>query len=148
MASTARSLASFFSLQAKRLDGKEAVLAFPSNQFGHQENSNGPEILNALRHVRPGNGYEPKCVMLDKVTINGEGEHPVFSWLKSALPIPSDDAESLMGDPKFIIWKPVKRSDVAWNFEKFLINQKGEPVKRYSKAFETINIQKDIDTLL
>ena len=52
--------------------------------------------------------------------INGEGEHPVFSWLKSELPMPSDDAESLMGDPKFIIWKPVRRSDVAWNFEKFL----------------------------
>ena len=39
--------------------------------------------------------------------MNGDGEHPVFTWLKSRLPLPSDDAESLMGDPKFIIWKPV-----------------------------------------
>ena len=43
------------------------VLAFPTNQFGHQENSNGEEILNALKHVRPGNGFEPKCVVFDKV---------------------------------------------------------------------------------
>jgi glutathione peroxidase len=43
------------------------VLAFPCNQFGHQENSGGQEILNALRHVRPGNGFEPKCILLDKV---------------------------------------------------------------------------------
>ncbi|TRY61854.1 hypothetical protein TCAL_11232 [Tigriopus californicus] len=145
---TARRLASFYSFQAKKLDGKEAVLAFPSNQFGHQENSNGQEILNALRHVRPGNGFEPKCVLFDKIIINGEGEHPVFSWLKTALPMPFDDTESLMGDPKFIIWKPVKRSDVAWNFEKFLVSPGGEPVKRYSKGFETINIAKDIDSLL
>lgn len=48
----------------------KAVLAFPSNQFGHQENSNGQEILNALRHVRPGNGFEPKCVLFDKVYYN------------------------------------------------------------------------------
>ena len=45
------------------------VLAFPTNQFGHQENSNGEEILNALKHVRPGNGFEPKCVVFDKVGI-------------------------------------------------------------------------------
>jgi glutathione peroxidase len=42
-------------------------MGFPSNQFGHQENSNGQEILNALKHVRPGSGFEPKCIMFDKV---------------------------------------------------------------------------------
>ena len=42
-------------------------MAFPTNQFGHQENSNGQEILNSLKYVRPGNGYEPKCIMFDKV---------------------------------------------------------------------------------
>jgi len=78
------------------------VLAFPTNQFGHQENSNGEEILNALKHVRPGNGFEPKCVVFDKVLANGEGTHPVFTWLKSELPTPSDDSESMMGDPKFV----------------------------------------------
>lgn len=45
----------------------QAILAFPSNQFGHQENSSGQEILNALKYVRPGGGYEPKCIMFDKV---------------------------------------------------------------------------------
>jgi glutathione peroxidase len=32
-----------------------------------QENSNGQEILNALKFVRPGNGFEPKAIMFDKV---------------------------------------------------------------------------------
>jgi len=127
---------------------KLVVLCFPCNQFGHQENSSGDEIMNVLKHVRPGNGFEPKCTMFDKVIVNGEGEHPVFKWLKSRLPYPKDDSESLMGDPKFIIWKPIKRSDISWNFEKFLIDQTGKPVKRFSKGFQTCNIDKDIDAIL
>ena len=87
-------------------------------------------------------------VFLFQVIVNGEGEHPVFKWLKSRLPYPKDDSESLMGDPKFIIWKPIKRSDISWNFEKFLIDQTGKPVKRFSKGFQTCNIDKDIDAIL
>lgn len=123
------------------------VLCFPCNQFGHQENSNGDEIMNALKYVRPGNGFVPKGIMFDKVNVNGDGAHPVFQWLKSRLPTPKDDKESLMGDPKFIIWKPVQRSDISWNFEKFLIDRNGLPVKRYSKSFPSINIDKDINAL-
>ena len=37
---------------------------------------------------------------------------------------------ALMTDPKFIIWSPVTRADIAWNFEKFLINKDGIPIKR------------------
>ena len=45
-------------------------MCFPCNQFGHQENSSGEEILNALKHVRPGNGFEPKGIMFDKVGVD------------------------------------------------------------------------------
>ncbi len=64
-----------------------------------------------------------------QVVANGEGEHEVFAWLKAHLPRPSDDEVSLMGDPKFIIWKPVRRSDISWNFEKFLVDQHGTPIR-------------------
>jgi len=37
-----------------------------------------------------------------------------------------------MTDPKLIIWSPVRRTDVAWNFEKFLVNRQGEVVKRFA----------------
>jgi len=47
--------------------GDLAVLSFPSNQFGHQENGGGEEILNLLKHVRPGNGFQFKGDMFDKV---------------------------------------------------------------------------------
>ena len=47
--------------------GRLAVLAFPCNQFGQQENCEGEEILRSLQHVRPGGGFTPKAVVFDKV---------------------------------------------------------------------------------
>ncbi|CAH2312515.1 glutathione peroxidase 1 [Pelobates cultripes] len=124
------------------------VLGFPCNQFGHQENSNNQEILNSLKYVRPGGGYEPNFPIFEKCEVNGEKEHPLFTFLKEQLPYPSDDSVSLMVDPKCIIWSPVRRNDISWNFEKFLIGTDGVPYKRYSRRFETINIQADIEKLL
>ena len=43
---------------------------------------------------------------------------------------------------------PVRRADITWNFEKFLVNQHGRPVKRYSPKFENADIAADIDALL
>lgn len=53
-----------------------------------------------------------------------------------------------MNDPKSIIWTPVKRTDIAWNFEKFLIDKDGKPFKRYSKKFMTKELAADIEKLL
>jgi len=124
------------------------VLGVPCNQFGHQENCKNEEILLSLKYVRPGNGFEPKFQLSEKVEVNGKDTHPLFQFLKAALPFPSDDPTSLMGDPKCIIWSPVCRNDVSWNFEKFLIGPDGEPFKRYSRAFLTSNIEGDIAKLL
>ena len=82
--------------------------------------------------------------MFDKVDANGENEHPIFKLLKRALPAPADDTENLMANPQFFIWKPVKRTDIAWNFEKFLIGKDGRPLKRYSRNFLTSDIAADI----
>jgi glutathione peroxidase len=41
-----------------------------------------------------------------------------------------------MDDPKYIMWKPVKRSDIAWNFEKFLITPAGNPFQRFVPQLE------------
>ena len=53
-----------------------------------------------------------------------------------------------MDNPSSIIWRPVKRSDISWNFEKFLVGPDGLPVKRYSKSFLTADIEEDIEELL
>mmetsp|Transcript_22776 Transcript_22776/g.45802 ORF Transcript_22776/g.45802 Transcript_22776/m.45802 type:complete len:140 (-) Transcript_22776:308-727(-) len=124
-------------------------LGFPSNQFGHQTNNSNDEILDNLKHVRPGKGYEPNFPMFARVDINGADELPLFTYLKEQVPVPEGPTgETLMVDPKLIMWSPVKRNDVSWNFEKFLVNKDGVPVKRYSRNYPTMDIAKDIEKLL
>lgn len=86
--------------------------------------------------------------IFEKCDVNGASTHPVFAYLKDKLPYPDDDPVSLIQDPKFLVWSPISRTDISWNFEKFLIGPEGEPFKRYSKNFETINIEPDIQRLL
>ncbi|KAJ8361162.1 hypothetical protein SKAU_G00176870 [Synaphobranchus kaupii] len=124
------------------------VLGVPCNQFGHQENCKNDEILQSLKYVRPGKGFEPKFQMLEKVDVNGKDTDPLFVFLKDKLQSPSDDNTSLMTDPKCIIWSPVCRNDVSWNFEKFLIGPDGVPFQRYSRNYPTIDIERDIKKLL
>ena len=82
------------------------MLGFPCNQFGDQENCENAEILNALQHVRPGKGFVPLATIFEKVRkcsnlgagvnidpqvdVNGNEENPIFTFLKSNLPNPSD----------------------------------------------------------
>ena len=49
-----------------------------------------------------------------------------------------------MGNPQYIMWSPVKRTDIAWNFEKFLISPHGFPIKMYSSVFPAKDIAEAI----
>lgn len=131
------------------------VLAFPCNQFGHQTNESDQELLSTLKHVRPGGGYEPKFPVFSKLAVNGQDEDALFTYLKAALPVPADDKGGLGADHisanahgQPFLWTPIRRTDITWNFEKFLINQDGVPVKRYSPKFATQDCAADIKALL
>jgi len=132
----------------EKFQDKLAVLAFPSNQFGHQENNSNDELLDILHHIRPGNNFQPLMDIFQKINVNGRNEDPLFTFLKKTLPTPHDNQDHLMDNPSSIIWRPVKRSDISWNFEKFLVGPDGLPVKRYSKSFLTADIEEDIEELL
>ena len=41
-----------------------------------------------------------------------------------------------------------EKPDIKWNFTKFLINKKGQVVKRYEPTEKIENIAKDIEALL
>lgn len=61
------------------------VLAVPCNQFGLQKpGENAYEILNGLKFVRPGHGFEldPDIKLLEKVEVNGKKESKMFTFLK------------------------------------------------------------------
>ena len=152
---------------AESYGDKLSILAFPCNQFGHQTNENNEEILNTLKYVRPGSGFEPAdtITMFSKVDVNGFNAHPMFRWLRRSRRIPDDsdvctknngvdDDEVLVlpragfGNTTVSLWTPVTRNDIAWNFEKFVLDKSGNVVKRYSRYYDTNSIAKDVDALL
>ncbi|CAM9503042.1 unnamed protein product [Bubo scandiacus] len=151
---------SFYDLSATSLHGEKlnmlqtryprrlVVLGFPCNQFGYQENGTNEEILNSLKHVRPGGGFEPNFTLFQKCQVNGQDTHPVFAYLKAHLPTPADEVAHLMAEPRFFTWSPVRRSDISWNFEKFLVGPEGEPFRRYSPRTPTAQLEPDIQRLL
>ena len=105
---------------------KLAVLACPCNQFGLQENLKGEEIYMSLKHVRPGDGYEPSFALANKLDVNGSDAHPLFKFLRFALPERSDTGFSVEADQPIgiqksgmkILWTPSNPTDIVWNFEK------------------------------
>jgi len=152
---------------SEKYGDKVAILGFPCNQFGHQTNENPEEFMNTLKFVRPGNGFEVKSgvTIMEKTNVNGADAHPLFKHLRSQIMIPSGENVDTKGngyaDNDVIIlpragfggstvslWTPVCRSDIAWNFEKFLVGPDGAVIKRYSRYFPTEDIAADIDNLL
>lgn len=45
-------------------------------------------------------------------------------------------------------YSPMRNSDVRWNFEKFLVNRKGRPVKRYDASSRVSDMREDIESLI
>jgi len=120
------------------------AIGVPCNQFANKEPGSDQEIIQALKHVRPGNGYRPNFLLSSKVDVNGHREHPLFTFLKSYLRSEID----VIGNVDNMNWSPIRTSDIAWNFEKFLINQDGVPVKRYTPTTDPLDIADDIESLL
>ncbi|MCS5931671.1 glutathione peroxidase [Klebsiella pneumoniae subsp. pneumoniae] len=79
------------------------VLGFPCNQFGKQEPGGADEIEQTC-HVNYGVSFP----MFEKVDVNGPAAHPLFRYLKQALP-------GVLG------------GRIRWNFTKFLIGRDGTP---------------------
>lgn len=84
------------------------VLGFPCNQFGKQE-PGGAEEISRTCYINYGVSFP----MFEKVEVNGPAAHPVFCYLKNALP-------GVLG------------GRIKWNFTKFLIGRDGKPLKRFA----------------
>jgi glutathione peroxidase len=103
--------------------------------------------------------------LYQKVNVNGATSHPLFKWIRNTIKIPMDpigdtndigcdDVDALVlprggfDDSILVTWSPVTRTDIAWNFEKFLFDKSGNLVKRYSRFYPTSKIEDDIKELL
>ncbi len=100
------------------------VLGFPCNQFKEQDPASNDEIKNFCLL-----NYGVSFQMFEKIDVNGESRHPLYDFLINNAP-------------------DRKGSDIAWNFEKFLIDRDGNIVKRYNSIKKPEKIEKDILKLL
>lgn len=95
-------------LNQKYRDQGLRVLGFPCNDYGQQEPDSN-EKIKEFCSVRYGVTFD----LFDKVHAQGANQHPLYNRLTQSV------------DPK---------GDVAWNFEKFLVNKKGEVVARFKSS--------------
>lgn len=122
------------------------ILDFPCNQFGHQAPGDDSEI-----HEFCTAKYKTQFDQLAKIEVNGENEEPLYTFLKKALP-----TEEIKGLKNKAAMKMIAKisttakepSDIKWNFTKFLIDRKGNPVKRYDPTFIPGDMEEDIIKLL
>ena len=119
------------------------LLGFPCNQFGLQEPGVGEEILNAIEYVRPGGGFKTAVTIFEKTQVNGDGEDPIFTFLKSGCEYTDSDYSSGLE------YSPLRVGDIHWNFEKFLIGKDGKVAMRYHpRETDAETLKPDIDALL
>ena len=100
------------------------ILAFPCNQFANQEPGSEEEIQNFCQ-----TNYKVTFPLFSKVKVKGADAHPLFRYL-------TDKAPGLFG------------KEIKWNFTKFLINRRGEVVKRYAPQTSPKHLAKAIERLL
>jgi len=104
------------------------VLGFPANEFAKQEPGSNAEIKEFCETK-----FGVKFPMYEKIVVKGEGQHPLYSKLVSAIPTAQQNPE---GTLRKTLEKhglaPTNETDVMWNFEKFLINRRGEVVGRFA----------------
>ncbi|KAM7304126.1 hypothetical protein ISCGN_014026 [Ixodes scapularis] len=100
--------------------------------------------LEGIKYVRPGNNFIPEFPIFQKIEVNGENQHPFYTFLKSHCPSPNPAFNA----KERLFYSPQHNNDIRWNFEKILINRRGIPVKRYEPRFMPEDIAGDIERLL
>jgi len=106
--------------------------------------ANASEIFAVLKHVRPGDDFVPNFEMFAKSDVNGKNENPIYTFLKSRCPSVRKEFQA----PYKLYYDPYHQDDIRWNFEKFLIDHRGQPVRRYDESLDPSEIVPDIDVLL
>lgn len=107
-------------LWKKYKDQGLVILGFPCNQFANQDPGSDEQIQEFCSL-----NYGVTFPIMKKIDVNGDNADPLFKWLKS-------QKKGLLG------------SKIKWNFTKFLVNKKGEVVKRFSPTTVPSKIEKYI----
>jgi glutathione peroxidase len=93
-------------LQALYVEYKDkglVIIGFPANDFMKQEPGTNEEIVSFCQK-----NYGVTFPMMSKITVKGKEMHPIYQFL-------TQKAKNGLED-----------SEVEWNFQKYLLNEKGE----------------------
>ena len=88
--------------------GKLVIVGFPANNFGQQEPGTNQEIATFCKK-----NYGVSFPMAAKISVKGDDMAPIYQWLTQKLHNNFSDNE------------------VKWNFQKYLLNEKGEMVAMF-----------------
>ena len=97
------------------------VLAFPCDQFGHQEPGDEEEIRTFCS-----SRFDVTFPLFAKVQVNGKDAHPLFVHLKR-------EATGVLGS-----------ESIKWNFTKFLVDRAGRVLDRYAPNDSPESIEEKI----
>ena len=100
------------------------ILDFPCNQFGHQAPGTEEEIVDFCQ-----SRYGVTFRQFAKIEVNGKGEAPLYTYLKS-------QQGGVMGD------------QIKWNFTKFLVDKEGNVVERFAPTVTPEKIESKVQELL
>ena len=124
------------------------ILDIPCNQFGQQAPGTDEEITQFCQL-----NYGTKFPQFKKSDVNGDNALPLYNWLKSELGFKGFNQEHPIGkilqemlskaDPDF-----EKKSDIKWNFTKFLIDREGKAVRRFEPTDDLKEVEEEIKKLL
>jgi len=124
------------------------VLAFPSNQFAQQEPGDNEEIKQFCSL-----NYEVTFPLFEKGDVRGETAQPLFKYLTGQSsfkgfdpehPITAKLNEVLQANfPEFL-----EGDSIKWNFTKFLIDRKGNVVRRLEPTSEPAAMKETIEQYL
>ena len=124
------------------------ILDFPCNQFGAQ----APEDILKIREFCTEN-YETTFPLFDKVDVNGTEAAPLFVYLKGKQGFRGFD----LNDPKGKRLDGMlrkrdadydKKSDIKWNFTKFLVDGNGRVVRRFEPTESMNSVDQAVSELL
>ena len=101
-----------------------SVLAFPCDQFGHQEPGSDQEIAAFCDR-----NYGVTFPVFAKVEVNGARAHPLYVWLKQ-------QKGGLLG------------RDIKWNFTKFLVDKRGLVHARFAPMTKPEALSRGVAALM
>lgn len=124
------------------------ILDIPCNQFGGQSPESDSETTAFCQL-----NYGTEFPQMKKSEVNGANELPLYKWLKAEQGFKGFDKGHRLSEILDTKLREAdadydKKSDIKWNFTKFLINRQGEVVARFEPTADMAKVEEAIEKLL